>query len=928
MTSVMAKFGATLIGGSSRTAADMSVDDILKDLRRQVVDRKLRIKDFLREHDKLNSGRMSKDNFKRALTAAGIIISESNAKRLGDAFQSEFAADVVNYAKFHDKLDEAFTAKGLDRDPTRTVTTANITGRFSYGSSAEPAVESVSEAIVQEARRIADHRHFVVSDPFRIFDKLNRGQVTAQQFLRVLSMDFHITLDDAQAAAVEARFGANGMINYRRFCDAAGYSDVTSPTHIASAGPTGHAVNRQETGVSRSLDENLELLYRTILDRNVDVKDKLQDYDKLRRGYVTVPQFTAVLAAVGLGASFKAADLNAIAGSFVEPSNGNVRYQSFLDATERNRLSGGKREAHPLPANETLYLRSILSKINGTSGASRHTMIDTFKDFDNHHNLHVSAAQFDRVLHRNRVLTRISSKDLEYLHRHFADSLRGGMINYQSFVNELGKLVDQPEEPVGGPAQIRARTPPSKVDVQYLIASIKDRVKKLRIRVADFLQDYDPLHSGFVSANLFTTALETARLQLTGTQLDQLSKYYENADGGRDASGQPFVQYSRFVDDLDSVFTQKGLERDPVADVETFTRTAAAVGSPNDDVLDPQQRLTTAEEGQLREVVTRVDAYVKRVQQDIVTPFTDFDRARRGIVTSEQFKRALKKCLDFLTEADVAILVKAFQAPDASGYMGSLNVNVNQARYVGYRWFVAAVDNVDGVLGNLPSPGDLRMESIPNKGSAAGSQSRARPNRRSAMDNVDSNVSATDALKHIAKLQVAQRKQVREFLEQYDVMRKGFLTQAKFECALDNAGFNLSRSEQSALEREYAHYDSTKQDMVVYRNLLRDLSEVAAQLRGHSSSGDLSTAVRSSVAKLAHIIQQRRIQCKHDFRARDKLNEGTLTPSQFRGVLTSLGLKNHITDSALEALAKAFRSEKDASRVNYKRFLALVAPDE
>eukprot|EP00750_Incisomonas_marina_P032935 INCI944.1.p1 GENE.INCI944.1~~INCI944.1.p1 ORF type:complete len:935 (+),score=178.76 INCI944.1:259-3063(+) len=934
MTSVMAKFGATLIGGSSRTGADMSVAQIIADLRRQIVDRKVRVKDFLKEHDRLNTGRVSKPNFKRALQSAGLIVSESNGDKLCSAFEAAYQPDNVDYVRFHDKLDEVFSAKGLEKDPKRRVEAPGVTGRFKYGLSVAPESDSLAEDVVRQVRHVADNMKFVVSDPFRHFDKLNRGSVTAQQFLRVLNMDFHITISDEKASALEARFGANGMINYRQFCEAVGYSDVTSPTHIASAGPKGHAANRRGPSVSRALDDNLDLLYRTMLDRKLDAADALQDYDKLRRGFVTPSQFTSVLAALGLGGSFKTPDLDAIADSFVEPSNGMVRYRRFLEAVERNRVKGSTAHSHQTAPSETLLLRSILSKVNSLAASTRLTMMDSFKDFDRNRNLHVSAAQFDRVLHRNSVLSRISNKELEYLHRHFADSLRGGMINYQAFMNELSALSATNASEATVAAQIRARTPPSRVDVQYVIASIKDRVKKLRIRVADFFYDYDPLRTGFVTENLFTTALETARLQLTGSQMEELSKFYANAEGGTDARGEPFVQYSRFVDELDAMFTQKGLERDPDADVEAFTRTAAAVGdTPNDDSLDPQQRLTTEEEDQLREVLNRVDTYVKRVQQDIVTPFTDFDRSRRGIVTAEQFKRAVKKCLEFLTEADVFVVMKAFQAPDGTGKMGSLDTTANRARYIGYKWFVAAVDNVDGVLGNLPNPADPRMESIPNKTQGAVARHTARPNRVAVVDNVDASVSARDALRKIAQLQVAQRKQVREFMEQYDPLRKGFLTQAKFECALDNAGFQLSRSQQVALEKKYAHFDSRRADMVMYKDLLRDLRQESAagggqRAQGNVGADDLSLAVRSSVVRLAHVVRQRRIQCKNSFVARDRLREGTLTPAQFRGVIDSLGLKQHVSDSALEALVKAFKSEKHPSRVDYRRFLQLVDPEE
>jgi Ca2+-binding EF-hand superfamily protein len=915
----------------------MTLDQIIGDLRRQIVDRKLRMKDFIQEYDRLKTGRVSRHNFHRALGAAGINISENNAARLTDAFKAPYGDD-VEYSKFHDKIEEVFTPKGLERDPARKVgQLTGITGRFNLGLhvNSEPQFDSLADGVLRDARKMASNRSFVVSDPFRQFDKLNRGKITAQQFMRVLSLSFGLVVSDDVENALMARFGFDGLMDYRRFCDAVGYSNKTSPRHMSKPRPAGTVRNRTSAGPSRSVDENLDLIYQTILDRKVDVKDSLQDYDKLRRGYVTASQFASVLAASGLGAAFKAPDFDAMAGTFIEPSNGLVKYKQFLEAIGRKRLTFAKSFAESSSANtpdspgnnKTLLLHSILSKINGAGAKSRHTMLDMFKDFDMHNNKHVSAAQFDRVLFGNGVLKRVNSKEVEYLHRNFVNPLRGGLINYQNFINGLNELTPSNVSVAAKAAQIRARTPPSRVDVQYLIACIKDRVKKLRIRVADFFYDYDLLRSGFITENLFSTALETARLQLTGAQMKELCKYYANAAGGRDARGEPFIEYSRFVEDLEAVFTKKGLEREPTTDVQNFTRTAAQVGNaPNDIVIDPQQRLSPDEEAALRTVLSRISAYVKRVQQDIVSPFNDFDRFRRGVVTLDQFKRATKKCLAFVSDSDVMLCIKAFQSPDANGDMGSLNVNANRARYVSYKWFIAAVDNVDGVLNNLPSATDLQMESIPNKGSGLVSTYTAHKNRIAPVDNIDSNVNADDVLHKLAKLQVKLRKQVSTFFEQYDSLRKGTITMAKFQCSLDNAGFNLTRSEQQALESKYKHFDSRRGDLVQYRNLLRDLRNTTPDSGRGIAAETMALAVKSTVAKLAHIVKQRRIGCKNDFLARDRQNEGTVSPSQFRGVLVSLGLKAQISDHALETLDKAFRSKQDPNRVDYKSFLSMVDP--
>jgi hypothetical protein len=84
-----------------------------------------------------------------------------------------------------------------------------------------------------------------------------------------------------------------------------------------------------------------------------------------------------------------------------------------------------------------------------------------------------------------------------------------------------------------------------------------------RVRIEEFFKDFDKLRKGKVTITQFKTVLSMLNFNLTEEEFDSLAKKY-NADG--------MFNYAQFTYVINSAFTQKGIDKDPVAHVKPVTR--------------------------------------------------------------------------------------------------------------------------------------------------------------------------------------------------------------------------------------------------------------------------------------------------------------------------------------------------------------------
>jgi Ca2+-binding EF-hand superfamily protein len=177
-----------------------------------------------------------------------------------------------------------------------------------------------------------------------------------------------------------------------------------------------------------------------------------------------------------------------------------------------------------------------------------------------------------------------------------------------------------------------------------------------RIRIKEFFQDMDPLNSNFITKTQFVRCLSSFGLSSIGSfninkvQMEALCKQYINpADPLK-------VNWKRFEEDVESVFTLRNLEKDPnllVPSSEIFLMPPAGTVSWKDD-----ESLNTSES--FNTVVDSLRQIVNQRRIDCWPPFKDFDKLNRAHVTSKQFHQCLAKLGLPVVDKNVQILEAKF----------------------------------------------------------------------------------------------------------------------------------------------------------------------------------------------------------------------------------------------------------------------------
>jgi len=357
---------------------------------------------------------------------------------------------------------------------------------------------------------------------------------------------------------------------------------------------------------------------------------------------------------------------------------------------------------------------------------------------------------------------------------------------------------------------------------------------------------------------------------------------------------------------LESVFTRKGLESDPMANVSGFVSSARA-GTAHD--LNPALRLSAGRQEDLKELLRRINKYVMETRTEIIQPFTDFDTNRAGSMTIPQFERAMRvAAVKGVTPTDLELLKEAFRS------------GPGPTSRIQYRSFLNSLDAIDGIIGNLPEHGNGGAYANNDKFAYGGGSKP--PNR--GLIRQKGRIDIDALLDQMADFTANNHVRLIDFMVDYDPLRKGCLTQSKFRTAMNSAGFKLGISEMEVLEKEFQHY--ARSDMVEYDDLIRRIDPQLKKGMTRSVLAAADDGAKSVLAKLRDCIVQKRSLPKPYFQSHDKNHQGTVTERQFTSVLSFLKLLPILSEAEVKVICNRFRSKRDRDKIDYVRFCLAVDP--
>jgi hypothetical protein len=113
------------------------------------------------------------------------------------------------------------------------------------------------------------------------------------------------------------------------------------------------------------------------------------------------------------------------------------------------------------------------------------------------------------------------------------------------------------------------------------------------------------------------------------------------------------VNYVKFNEEIDNIFTDKFLEKDPIKTMTTFNAAS---------ILDPKDVLNDSEERELDQALQRIGTEVRHKRLLIKPFFQDKDKSKSSFIASSRFRSIFDMLKLTISNSEFALINKRFQA--------------------------------------------------------------------------------------------------------------------------------------------------------------------------------------------------------------------------------------------------------------------------
>ena len=442
--------------------------------------------------------------------------------------------------------------------------------------------------------------------------------------------------------------------------------------------------------------------------------------------------------------------------------------------------------------------------------------------------------------------------------------------------------------------------------VDDVIEKIQKITKQKSLRISEFMRDFDPLRSGSITSSQFLRCLSIEKIYLSRKEADLLIQKYANPD----KEGE--VLWTKFADDIDIVFVVKHLEkRADIDDISNITKSSFKLNE-----------LSLPDQAVLQEILKEMKSFFEVNRIEPKPMFINYDHLKRGKVLKPQFKKICHSMKYFISDNYIDILMKKYGDPISNEI--NYVVILNDSKDFGES------KNVKKEEHSMQKLSD--KEFVPSLSSANNFYTY-----QTHFLNLNFNIKdVMDKIKHTVKI---NRIRLNEFFEDFDTLRKGTCTKAKFRTALDMANLNLRAEEYLVLEDYYSV--PGENDKVFYKNLVEEV-ETVFTLKGLEKdpllrpqefktpefldpekrlNAEENDFLNQTMRKLALLVRKYRVMPKDFFKDADKANIGIIPSSKFASFLSFFRL--NVNERELNILIKSF-SGKNMIEINYYDFDSML----
>lgn len=529
------------------------------------------------------------------------------------------------------------------------------------------------------------------------------------------------------------------------------------------------------------------------------------DFDRLRKGSVTKDRFRRILSTSGI--ELEDYQFNLLHQKYQLDNGQNMDWFSFcrnIDAvnTTRGIEKSPLYDVHQVVSDTTIPARRYYLQINDSEREklihilnlikkeiqTRRVLLKPhFKDFDVTNNGYVTRSQFLRVLSQFDIYPK--DEYLDVILKCYSDNGNLNEVNYYEFCKDI----DGPDEVttiINTQHANQFKIPPSKNEkepyiykdsnesIQEVLARIQKKVKEERIRVSEFLRDFDRLRSGGITNSQFRIGMNMAKLPLSNSDFVTITEYF------RVPNKPGHMLWVEFCDSVDQVFNVKGLEIQPNKEADIHFSQHKKM---RDTLGDTDLELA-------RKVIDKFKFFTRATRLYIKQFFQDWDHLGRNKVSPKQFRQVLATVKFNLTDPEFRAVSNYYLCEDG---------------YVNYVDFIKDT-TPEGMTGTGQVTSTLHKSGVNSLQSGVAFQNetesgvQASPATQNNLGNsqfkehlqsvqfpphysfmVDLNIDPMHVLEKIKRGVRITRTRLKEYLQDFDGLRKGTMTWNKFFGSLD-----------------------------------------------------------------------------------------------------------------------------------------------
>ena len=648
-----------------------------------------------------------------------------------------------------------------------------------------------------------------------------------------------------------------------------------------------------------------------------------EDFDKLRSGRVTIPQFYRCFENFKFRLNQKEFDLLTERYS----DRGMVNYKKFCDETD-DIFSNHDLEKDPHAT--TIDSRKIVATTLGNDIDSIDEKMkpllrklayqvrtraihvrEAFMDFDPHNNGRVTQSQFYRSL----PFKDLNSTELALLNTCYGDPVLKD-VNYRKLNLDINKYLEMQDKETSQtiksrslqtgllPHQAEALTVNSRKaagTVDDVVQRFAKVVREQRIRILDFFQAHDPLNKGLIPRSKFEGTLTVFGFNFTQQEIDYLSESYKEVQGFTE-----YERYKEFCNDVEELASNASV---------SSVQTRAVIAPPSES---------------LKRVLEDIKHTVVRFRINVLPTFQAFDRQKRGFITESQFHRALSTLKINVSNPDLRILADNYGSDEGLDYfkfVEDIDPSHSQTRRV-FKPIGTDKKSIEDVYGHTPT-GDSFI--TPEKADELIYKSK-----RGLIKKIDEHKDIQSLIFAMKQWAIVNSVDFTDFFRDFDRHNCGEIPVSNFRSGLSMSTYRVTEDEFDLITEEYQ--SSTKDNFICWRRFCNDILSAIAPMNLEKEptvkpevpsekyqtrslvmepEKEMTPRVERILDNVARFVKCRRLSLVEQFKDKDRLNHKRTTATGFAQVIQLIGV--HISKDEIDTLC-GFYNDPNTNFVDYVRF--------